>query len=124
MLSNGYRWTTVGEVLDAMAGLPEFPDRPAINGKGAFGNTPLKVAAVWGDPTAIELLLAAGAHIDATNEGGYTALHHAASQGHLPAVRVLVAHGASITVRNDDGRTAVQCATQKEIIEYLSQSGT
>ncbi len=119
ILSNHYHYISALQVLEGMVGLPEFPKQPEINSKGIFGNTPLKVAAVWGDAEAIELLLAAGAHIDEKNEHGHTALHHAAAQGNIKAVEVLVANGANATIQNDDGKTAFECATRKDIIEYL-----
>ncbi len=82
-------WPSVESILDAMADLPEYLglDRPDVNTKGGFGNTPLKIAAVWGDIDAIELLVAAGARINERNEDGMTALHHAAAQNHPQAVK-------------------------------------
>jgi ankyrin repeat protein len=126
-------WRSAEEVLELMADFPEFGrldastifigvNAPAINEKGIFGNTPLKIAAVWGDPRAIELLVAAGARINDRNEDGYTALHHAASQGHLDAVKKLLALGADPLATDDEGQTAVQRATDGEIIEYLSKA--
>src|ERR1041385_5022960 len=100
-------WQNVDEILDEMASLPEFSGlpRPGINSAGGFGNRPLKIAAVRGDICAIEILVAAGAELDARNEDGYTALHHAVAQGDLAAVQRLIELGASSDVLTDDGLT-------------------
>jgi len=118
-------WQNVDEILDEMADLPEFmgEPRPSINTPGGFGNRPLKVAAVRGDVRAIDILIQAGAEIDARNEDGYTALHHAVSQGHLPAVQRLVELGASLDAVTDDGFTPLQEAEIHkfdEIVAFLS----
>jgi ankyrin repeat protein len=115
-------------ILDAMADLPEYLglDRLDVNTKGGFGNTPLKIAAVWGDVDAIELLVAAGARIDERNEDGMTALHHAAAQNHPQAVKKLIALGASVDARDDDGRTPLDWAKSlgnHDVIEWLAKDG-
>ena len=110
-------WRNVDEVLDDMASLPEFSGlpRPGINSAGGFGNRPLKIAAVRGDIRAIEMLVAAGAEVDARNEHGYTALQHAVEQGHLPVVQRLVELGASTEVLTDDGLSPLQ---EAEILKH------
>src|SRR6266498_159455 len=107
-------WPSVESILDAMADLPEYVglDRPDVNTKGGLGNTPLKIAAVWGDIVAIELLVAAGARINEHNEDGMTALHHAAAQNHSQAVRRLIELGASVDARDNDGRTPLDWANK------------
>jgi uncharacterized protein len=129
MASDFRNWTSVDAILDDMADLPEFLGlpRPQISTPGRFGNRPLKIVAVRGDVRAIEMLVAAGAEIDARNEDGCTALHHAASQGHLPAVRRLVELGASLDVRDDDGRTPLEVATllkESDTVLYLKGKST
>jgi ankyrin repeat protein len=119
-------WRNVDEILDDMAALPEFSGlpRPKINSAGGFGNRPLKIAAVRGDIRAIEMLVAAGAELDARNEHGYTALQHAVEQGHLPAVQRLVELGASTDVLTDDGFTPLQEAEilkHHDIVAFLSK---
>jgi ankyrin repeat protein len=93
-----------------------------VNQRGIFGNTPLKVVAVWGDADAVRLLLDAGANINDRLEDGYTPLHHAASQGHLDVVRLLCERGAAADIEDDDGQTPLGIAKllgQKAIAEYL-----
>jgi ankyrin repeat protein len=82
----------------------------AVNQRGHFGNTPLKVVAVRGDLHAARLLLDAGAEVNAVNEDGFTALHHAASHGHTEIVALLLERGAFLEARNADGRTPLELA--------------
>jgi|ERR1043166_245037 ankyrin repeat protein len=119
-------WRNVDEILDEMASLPEFCGlpRPGINSVGGFGNRPLKIAAVRGDIRAIEMLVAAGAELDARNEDGYTALQHAVEQGHLAAVQRLVELGASTDILTDDGLTPLREAEilkHHDIVAFLSK---
>jgi len=101
------RWKSVDEVLDAMQGGEFAGDAPpGVNDIGVFGSRPLKVAVSWGDLTAIDLLIEAGASIDEQNENGNTALHHALVMSHFHVARRLVALGADQTTRNNEGKLA------------------
>jgi hypothetical protein len=73
--------------------------------RSTSGDTPLHIAAIRGEVRAIELLLNAGAEIDASGENGFTPLHYAVEQVKLEAVRVLLARGASVEARNDFNET-------------------
>jgi ankyrin repeat protein len=115
-------------LLAEMADLPCFCHLPSVSvtTRGAFGNTPLHVAAVRGDVRAIVILLRAGADINAPGEHGYTPLHEAVEQGHAPAVRVLLDHGADTTARTDGGFTALDLARMegnREILNFLGHPG-
>lgn len=67
--------------------------------------------AAWHDRvTAIEVLLAAGATIEAENNTGFTPLHHAAEAGSLAAARALLAAGADPAHRNKAGRLPIETA--------------
>jgi|CXWL01.1.fsa_nt_gi ankyrin repeat protein len=120
MMTARLQLNTVDDVLNLMATLPEFLVRPGVASRSREGNTPLKVAAVWGDVRALQLLLDAGAGIDDRNEHGFTALHHAAAQGYAAAVRLLLERGADAAIRNDDGLTAGQCATDPAVASLLN----
>lgn len=100
------RFRTAAEVLETVGTVVEFSDTSPvkIDSVGIFGSQPLKTVVTWDDPTAVELLLAAGAHIDAQHEDGDTALHHAIRMGHFAIVRLLVARGANQQIRNDEGK--------------------
>ena len=60
--------------------------------------------------TAVALLLAAGADINAVNEADFTALHGAAFRGVNEVIEFLVANGADIDARDFRGRTAYRMA--------------
>ncbi|AZT85421.1 ankyrin repeat domain-containing protein [Marinobacter sp. NP-4(2019)] len=62
------------------------------------GETPLMVAAQSGNRRLVELVLAAGAPVNASDSDGSTAVIRAARNGHLSVVRVLLAAGANVNV--------------------------
>ena len=90
------------------------------------GTTPLMAAAGLGRATyrpveprgerspsaelAVEILLEAGADINATNEADFTALHGAAFRGLNEVIEYLVAEGADINARDFRGRTPFRIA--------------
>src|SRR5450755_3085496 len=61
------RYANVDELLSRIQGVVEFLDTKLtdVNQKGMFGNTPLKVAVVWGDLDAVRMLIDAGADVNA-----------------------------------------------------------
>jgi ankyrin repeat protein len=63
---------------------------------------PLNYAANWNNVPALELLLDAGADIDAVDLGNSTALLYAAQSGNLEAVECLLSHGADPSIRDTD----------------------
>jgi ankyrin repeat protein len=92
----------------------------------ADGTTPFMVAAGLGRATftpgkpranrsigaeeSVQVLLDAGAEINAVNEADFTALHGAAFRGLNEVVQFLVAHGANINARDYRGRTPFRLA--------------
>jgi ankyrin repeat protein len=103
-------------ILQRYSDLPEFLGLPlsSVNARGNFGNTPLHVASVRGDPHEVVSLLQSGAQIDAKGEHGFTALHDAVEQGHFEVVQVLIANHADQSIRNDEGETAY------DLLQYLT----
>lgn len=103
---------TLESLLEQMSDLPTFLgiDLNAATVRGHFGDTPLHVAAVWGDLAAIEILLAHGADVNAAGEHGYTPLHEAVEQEQLEAARLLISRGASTDLKNDVGMTPLHLA--------------
>lgn len=61
----------------------------------------------------VRALLAAGADVNATQQGGYTALHQAADRGLESVVRLLLATGARPDARSAAGRTPADHARAK-----------
>jgi ankyrin repeat protein len=112
----------VEQILKKMAGLPTFigVDLCAVNDRGSFGDTPLHVAAIWGDVCMGKLLLDAGADLMVTGEHGYTPLHEAVEQGNAGFARLLLNAGASSEVKNDDGYTARDLAQRSTSAEIRS----
>lgn len=69
-------------------------------------------ASQHGDTRIVELLLDAGADVNATNRDGQTVLYCAAGHGHAETVQVLLARGADREAKLSDGKT---------ILEWLAQ---
>ena len=75
-----------------------------------YGWYPLHYAAMLGDLSIANLLLQAGATVDAVNNIGCTALHHAAFMGKIQVVEALLNAGADKAVKGNDGETALDTA--------------
>ena len=71
-------------------------DKETRRVKDRAGLTPLHRAAAEGHVKVIQLLLAAGAEVDAQNEDGWTPLHLAAAFGRANACELLIQHKAKI----------------------------
>ena len=93
--------------------------------------TPLTSAAQAGNIIGLQLLLDAGAQVNAPdcNPGlGYTALHHAAMQGKVDVVQLLLEKGANSQNCSKHGLTVVQVANfccdndTKEKIMYILEN--
>jgi ankyrin repeat protein len=76
------------------------------------GWTPLGMAAAFGPPEAVNILLDSGAHIDAQDYRGFTPLMLAVGTDRYDpkTVKMLVAHGADQRLTNHDGETALDWA--------------
>jgi ankyrin repeat protein len=100
-------YDSLESVLDAVRTVIEFSDLPitSIEQKGFFGNTPLIVAAGWGNSDAVRILLDAGADINATGEDRDTALHCAVAVEALDVVQMLIDRGASVEIADAFGDT-------------------
>jgi ankyrin repeat protein len=92
----------------------------------ATATTCLHVAAQRGHIKLVELLLQAGATVDARNEARRTPLHHAAHGGALEVARILVARGADVMARDEVDATPLHSAAKKghhEVCSFLLDSG-
>jgi ankyrin repeat protein len=104
----------VSAVLAKMADLPDFLGikLSSVHDRGTLGDTPLHVAATWGDVKVGKLLLDAGADPNVHGEYGNTPLHEAVGEKNCEFVKLLLTHGASKELHNEDGLTPVDLAAQ------------
>ena len=99
-----------------------------------WGRTPLHIAAEEGHKEIAELLIAAGADVNAKDSVGFTPLHEAAWKGHKEVVELLIDNGADVNAKSDwFERTPLHDAVPnikipankeaKEIVELLIAKG-
>ena len=92
------------------------------NSHSSDGATPLGLAAFFGYPESVELLLDSGADIDlpATNPAfPFTPLHSALAAGHRDVFDLLIARGADVNVREGGGMTVLHEASGLGNMEYV-----
>ncbi|MEJ2217731.1 MAG: ankyrin repeat domain-containing protein [Gemmatimonadota bacterium] len=92
------------------------------------GFTPLHLAAYFGREEAVQVLLEAGAPVDATTRNAMAnrPLHAAAAGRHDGVVRLLVEAGADANARQAGGWTALHAAAQHgddDLVEMLLEAG-
>lgn len=88
---------------------------------------PLYLAAQWGQPDVVRLLLARGAAVNARDDVTGTALHAAAARGHKEAVEVLLEAGADVNAQTQSGVTPLAMAEvmqRQEVAELLRRRQT
>ena len=92
--------------------------------RDASGSTALMYAAAFAPEATMQLLLTAGANVNAANQNGATALMWAT---HDPAkVRLLLGRGADVDAARPDGATAVFAAALRgnpQVVELLVAAG-
>lgn len=118
---------TLSALFDRMRDLPEFVglDLNDVNLVGNFGDSPLHVAATWGDVEAITTLIRSGANVNAHGEDNLTPLHLAASKGAVEAVDALLHFGADPQAVDSDGYRPIDLAISlrhNAVVELLKQS--
>ncbi|HEU4963043.1 MAG TPA: ankyrin repeat domain-containing protein [Bacilli bacterium] len=90
--------------------------------RNPFQVMPLHSAVARGSVRIAEMLLQAGAQVNAKQESGFTPMHEAALQGNVEMANLLLAHGADASLRKDDGETPLDVALAKdkqEVVELL-----
>jgi uncharacterized protein len=85
----------------------------SVNASVPGGDTPLHFVAAWDDVPGIELLVQAGASVDACGDMSYTPLATAVARGNVAAARALLRHGASPHVRTEFGHTPYEVAMRE-----------
>jgi len=103
--------SAAGEVERVERLIEESP--ASVNDYSADGWTPLHLAAFFGHPRIVELLLAAGADVTArsANANTNTPLHSALAANQKMAAGLLVGHGADVNAADAGGWRPLHLAT-------------
>ena len=105
------------------ADLPGFIDCriDSVHSRGNLGDTPLHIAAFWGDTEMVCAFLDAGADIDSKGEDDHTPLHYAIEAEKAEAARLLISRGANPRIKDWLGYDAIAaCAeSSNEAIKAL-----
>jgi ankyrin repeat protein len=96
---------------------------PTIDSRTPEGDTPLHLAAHYGDSEAIGILVAAGADINAIGDMGYTPLHYAVASEFVGSVDALLKLGASPSILNEFEKSPETNAQQTGIRELFALFG-
>ncbi|MFH1921664.1 MAG: ankyrin repeat domain-containing protein, partial [Planctomycetota bacterium] len=86
---------------------------------------PLHGAAAQGHKEIVELLVQAGADVNAANQWGVTPIYFAAAWGHKEVAMFLIDRGADVHVKAHDGETPLQVAKRKgheEVVQLLTRT--
>jgi ankyrin repeat protein len=84
---------------------------------GSAGETPLHVAAIYGQGAVVQVLLDGGAAVDAVDACGCTALHLAVQQDHPSVVQQLLAAHAAVDAA--DAWVAQHCTGRHSMATML-----
>jgi ankyrin repeat protein len=104
-------------------------DPALVHAISSDGWTPLHLAAAFGGPEAVALLLAHGAQVEAVARGAMQnqALHAAIALSASPeTVRLLIAHGANVNAKQAGGYVPLHQAASAgkvELVEVLLAAG-
>ena len=126
VLHHAARWGRSAIVNSLLELMPA--ENLELNHGDTSGWTPLMSAAAAGHTETVEILLGAGAAVDATSAQGRSALHWAAGKGRIAVLEVLLEHGGNEMVECVDkgGWTPLHLALlhgQLEASQVLVQSG-
>ncbi|XP_057329979.1 putative ankyrin repeat protein RF_0381 [Microplitis mediator] len=95
-----------------------------VNGSEQKSSSPLHMAAWYGHPEIIELLINNGARLDSVLNGpiknGFTPLHLACLNNKIECVKVLLKYGASVTPKCADVYHPIHFAVFKNFVEVAA----
>jgi ankyrin repeat protein len=102
----------IEDVLSKYARHVEFlgDDLKVVEQIGAFGSHVIHLASFANHSEDIEILVRAGANVNAIGDLGLRPLHYAVLGGAIDAVRFLLEIGADAATENEFGETPVQIA--------------
>jgi len=97
-------------------------DKSLANSFAADGFMPLGLAVFFGHPETVELLLSAGANVNATTRETMkvTPLASAAAAGQLGIARVLIAHGANVNAQAENDFTPLHEVAARGDLEFAT----
>ncbi|MFM2310112.1 MAG: hypothetical protein RLY87_2234 [Chloroflexota bacterium] len=98
------------DASDAVALLLRLGANPSTPSQNAFSVAPLHSATAANSLVCVELLIAAGADVNAIQRGGFRPIHAAAQHGNVAILRLLIAAGADTTALTNDNKTALDYA--------------
>lgn len=101
--------------------------RVELTARNEHGDTALHIAAAQKDGVQItQMLVDAGADVNALENGGATPLHCAAREGQLQIAQMLLEHGALVEMEDGSGATALHLAEDKHhrgVVDLLKGAG-
>lgn len=103
-------WATIGDVKSVKHCLEQQNVSP--NFRDQDGLTPLMRAVDRNEAHVVDVLIAAGADLEAVDEEGQTALHYAAYCEHIEMAGLLVSYGGSFDTKDNDDMTPFEAATE------------
>jgi len=105
-----------------------FIEKSALLETDETGKTVLHRAVIGGNERGTEVLVAAGADINASDNDGYTPLHYAAGKGHSAIADLLIRCGADIAAQdNSFGTTPLHYAAmfgRTDLCKILFEAGS
>jgi len=116
-----------GQIAELRAALAAGANPDARQSAVKAGWTALSCAVLSGKEEAVQLLLAAGAEVNAQCADGTTALHKACLWGQVRIAALLLDHGADATIEDEEGWTARQLAKaqeNRELLQLLAERNT
>lgn len=96
---------SIESIYDQVRSVPDFSGLPvvSVDCRNGYGDTPLHIVSCWGDCEAIDILVEAGADLNAVGESGFTPLHYAVEQNKLDAIAKLLQLGSTLDCASDAG---------------------
>lgn len=101
-------------------------ENPNPNFADKNGNTPLIVAAAYGNAEILQILIGMKVNIDAVDRDGYSAVFYAAQEGHLRVLEKLIVARAELNTQSRFGFTPLHVAAlrgQKQAVLRLIEAG-